>query len=745
MNIRRASGLILLLALLLAPTVARGAELEPDPRRADEREPDRFRDLADAVERGAIDPELVQQLESGEPVTALAVLDGADVIEAYGDGGRRGVAAARALVEKLRAGVRDEVDVEIVRAYGVVPLLLVQVRDPEQAIALLNSTLVRSITADNENEAWLTQSLSRIRQPQVSAGNLRGAGTSVAVLDTGVDFTRTAFGSCTAPAVPAACRVTRAFDVAPDDGMRDDGTLHGTNVAGIVAGVAAGARLISIDVFDGGVARDSVVVAGLDWVLQNRSSHNIRAINLSLGKGKDWHTGECNGGWFDRSPYTLPFTLLRGSGVVPVVASGNNAFLDGTFQDGIASPACATGAFSVGAAYDSGPNTMAWPDGTDPRLDCSDTNVPVDAPPCFSQDGPQVDVLAPGVFITAAGTLSSGTSMAAPHVAGAAAVLAAAKPFATTQELEGYLTTSATTVTDPRSNRSHPRLDLVAAVRAAFPVANDNQAAATPLTSWGGRYEQTTWAATREPGEPQHAGDAGGASVWFRWTAARTGTATFSTEGSDFDTLLGVYTSAPNGGLVTVASGDDVAGGFTSRVQFPVTAGDVLLIAVDGRQFTQVTSASGHLRLTVNLPNDNVADALPIFSGAPQTGANVAATHEAGEPFHCGDAYASKSVWYRWNPSTATTATVLASGSAMKCVAVYEGPTGPLPGFNLLVPLGSASDDQGQPAEVSFAATPNRSYWIAVDGVSYETNCNQTTGVCWYGTTEGSFTVSLTG
>jgi hypothetical protein len=196
---------------------------------------------------------------------------------------------------------------------------------------------------------------------------------------------------------------------------------------------------------------------------------------------------------------------------------------------------------------------------------------------------------------------------------------------------------------------------------------------------------------------------------------------------------------------VIVASSDDVTGAPTSRVQFPVTAGDVLLIAVDGRQFTLTTAASGHLRLTVNLPNDNVTDALPIHPGAPQTGANIEATHEAGEPIHCGDTYASKSVWYRWNPTTVTTATVNASGGSMHCVAVYEGSTGPFPGFNLLTPLSSASDDQGQPAEVSFAATPNRSYWIAVDGVSYETNCNPTTGVCWYGTTQGSFTVSLTG
>jgi hypothetical protein len=222
--------------------------------------------------------------------------------------------------------------------------------------------------------------------------------------------------------------------------------------------------------------------------------------------------------------------------------------------------------------------------------------------------------------------------------------------------------------------------------------------------------------------------------------------ATFSTEGSDFDTLLGVYRSAPNGGLMAVASSDDVAGATTSKVQFPVNTGDVVLIAVDGRQLTPTTAASGHLVLTVNLPNDNVVDALPISPGAPQTGANIEATREAGEPIHCGDTYASKSVWYRWNPSTTTTtATVRASGSPMYCVEVYEGSTGAFPGFNLLTSLGSASDDQGQPAEVSFAATPNHSYWIAVDGVSYETNCNPTTGVCWYGTTQGSFTVTLTG
>ena len=96
MSIRRTSCLILMLVLLLVtPAVARGEELKPVPRPAEEQGPDWFRDLADAAERGAIDPELVKRLEGGEPVIAFAILDGTDVVEAYGDGGRRGVAAAR--------------------------------------------------------------------------------------------------------------------------------------------------------------------------------------------------------------------------------------------------------------------------------------------------------------------------------------------------------------------------------------------------------------------------------------------------------------------------------------------------------------------------------------------------------------------------------------------------------------------------------------------------------------------------
>ena len=93
----------------------------------------------------------------------------------------------------------------------------------------------------------------------------------------------------------------------------------------------------------------------------------------------------------------------------------------------------------------------------------------------------------------------------------------------------------------------------------------------------------TNAGATKEAGEPNHAGNSGGASVWYQWQAPSTGFVTFSTAGSNFDTLLGGYTGGSVGALTPVASNDDV-GGFdlTSRVTFNVTGGTTYRVAVDG-------------------------------------------------------------------------------------------------------------------------------------------------------------------
>jgi hypothetical protein len=106
--------------------------------------------------------------------------------------------------------------------------------------------------------------------------------------------------------------------------------------------------------------------------------------------------------------------------------------------------------------------------------------------------------------------------------------------------------------------------------------------------------------ATKETGEPNHAGNSGGKSVWWTWTAPASGTVTIDTTGSNFDTLLATYTGSTVSALTAVTNGsndDNPAGGTTtSLVTFPVTAGTVYQIAVDG-----YNGLSGNITLQVNL------------------------------------------------------------------------------------------------------------------------------------------------
>jgi hypothetical protein len=114
-------------------------------------------------------------------------------------------------------------------------------------------------------------------------------------------------------------------------------------------------------------------------------------------------------------------------------------------------------------------------------------------------------------------------------------------------------------------------------------VYNDLFAAAYPLAGLSGRGSGSTATASKEVGEPKHAGDAGGRSVWFTWVAPATGTATFDTGGSAFDTLLAVYTGTAVGALRQIAANDNY-GGPTSRVSFTAVSGTTYRIAVDGRR-----------------------------------------------------------------------------------------------------------------------------------------------------------------
>lgn len=115
------------------------------------------------------------------------------------------------------------------------------------------------------------------------------------------------------------------------------------------------------------------------------------------------------------------------------------------------------------------------------------------------------------------------------------------------------------------------------------PPANNAFANATSITGGTGLVSTSTHYADKETGEPYHAGNAGGASVWYEWTPASNGGVTFWIQTTDYDTLLGVYTGSSVDGLTTIASNDDCkTGQIWSCVSFDAVGGTTYQIAVDG-------------------------------------------------------------------------------------------------------------------------------------------------------------------
>ena len=111
---------------------------------------------------------------------------------------------------------------------------------------------------------------------------------------------------------------------------------------------------------------------------------------------------------------------------------------------------------------------------------------------------------------------------------------------------------------------------------------NDNFSTATAISGSSGTTNGTNIRATKESGEPNHAGNVGGASIWYGWTAPANGSVIIDTIGSTFDTVLAVYTGSSVGSLTTIASDDDSGGNDASRVVFTASSNTTYRIAVDG-------------------------------------------------------------------------------------------------------------------------------------------------------------------
>ncbi|WP_109509581.1 S8 family peptidase [Nocardioides speluncae] len=292
---------------------------------------------------------------------------------------------------------------------------------------------------DGKRQVDLAESVPQIGAPAAWQAGFTGKGVKVAVLDTGIDATHPDFEDRIAD--------NRNFT---NDASTDDTNGHGTHVASTIAGdgskyrgVAPDATLAVGKVCESVGCYDSAILAGMDWAARDAKA---QVVNMSLGA--------------PNSPDIDPLEaevdkLTAETGTLFVIAAGNS---NGTGS--VSSPSTADSALSVGA------------------VDKNDNPAP------YSNRGPRVpdgvikpEIAAPGTAITAARatnsplptvdgqyTTASGTSMATPHVAGAAAVLAERRPEWQATELKSALVSSSTGQGDVNAVGAG-RVDLAQAVQ----------------------------------------------------------------------------------------------------------------------------------------------------------------------------------------------------------------------------------------------------------------------------------------
>lgn len=272
------------------------------------------------------------------------------------------------------------------------------------------------------------------------------------------------------------------------------------------------------------------------------------------------------------------------------------------------------------------------------------------------------------------------------------------------------------------SNESNNVVRILIDLPSFSSVPNDHFTNAVVLTGTSTAAIGSNVGATKENLEPEHKpANAGGASIWYRWTAPSNMNVVVSTEGSGFDTVLAIYTGGSVNGLGLVARNDDSGIGSTSLTNFSAVGGVTYRIAVDGYygEIRVVNGVSefgvlqGSVQLNINPAwNDDFAKPIQL-SGMSGTngGSSRGATRQANEPLHAG-VNGTNSIWYVWTAPTNGPFTFETTGSSFDTLlAVYTGDAFPLTAI--------ASDDNSgalNTSRVNFNAVSNTTYRIAVDG-----------------------------
>ncbi|MFJ5711312.1 S8 family peptidase [Streptomyces sp. NPDC093105] len=302
---------------------------------------------------------------------------------------------------------------------------------------------IEKLWLDRKVEATLERSTRQVHAPEAWAAGFDGTGTKVAVLDTGADAGH--------PDLQGRIVASENFT---DSDSADDLQGHGTHTISTVGGsgaasggkkkgVAPGARLLNGKVLnDQGSGATSWIIAGMEWAV----AQGADVVSMSLGNPSET---DC-----DDPMSAAAEELAQNKGTLFVVAAGNA----GPSLNSVSSPGCAPSVLTVGATDRD--DSTAWFSSRSPIANEAHTLKP--------------EIAAPGVAISAAAAggrgvyayqAMSGTSMAAPHVAGAAAILKQRHPDWTAQQLKAALVSSADTgIPGDVRETGGGRLDVKAAI-----------------------------------------------------------------------------------------------------------------------------------------------------------------------------------------------------------------------------------------------------------------------------------------
>jgi hypothetical protein len=280
------------------------------------------------------------------------------------------------------------------------------------------------------------------------------------------------------------------------------------------------------------------------------------------------------------------------------------------------------------------------------------------------------------------------------------------------------------------------------------PPSNDNFSNAVVVAAAPFTYAEFNNCATKQAGEPAHAGNAGGHSVWFNWTPAVSHVAVVTTKQSDFDTLLGIYTGSSVGALTQIAANDDIVLGSLqqSYVTFQAQAGVTYHIAVDG-----YNGAQGTIFLNVDPPaNDDYSNALAIAtSSGTVSSSTIGASKEPYEAAHAGNV-GGHSIWFKWVAPGSGPVDFNTTGSGFDTtLAVYTGKV-----VTNLTSIAANDDDIENgglaTSRLWFNAVAGTNYYIAVDGFggdygNYILSWNMDSRLSVERLMDGKVKISLTG